>query len=223
MSGRHRDGSRSWRLPAAVGAVGSLGMAAAVWLTSGPLAESAPAADTLALSAVRPSSSTPPSPSSATPVAPSTSAPPASSSSSTPTSTTRTATSPPSTTKTSPAAKACSSALAGARPDAARAGNYLLTKFDVDDVGGRAGRSNASDHPSGLALDFMVDTGTGNDLAAYVLAHQEELGVKYVIWRQRYNDGDGWSTMEDRGGTTANHYDHVHVSFTAGADVSLNC
>ncbi len=35
----------------------------------------------------------------------------------------------------------------------------------------------------------------------------------YVIWRQRYNDGSGWDPMEDRGSITANHYDHVHVSF----------
>ncbi|MCV7097646.1 hypothetical protein H7H99_21600, partial [Mycobacterium kubicae] len=43
------------------------------------------------------------------------------------------------------------------------------------------------------------------------------LGVTYVIWQQRYNDGNGWSTMENRGSPTANHMDHVHVSFLAGA------
>ena len=37
----------------------------------------------------------------------------------------------------------------------------------------------------------------------------------YIIWRQRYYDirtGAGWRMMADRGGVTANHYDHVHVS-----------
>ncbi|MFD2473225.1 hypothetical protein [Amycolatopsis silviterrae] len=102
-------------------------------------------------------------------------------------------------------------------------GNHVKEKFGVDSVGGRAGRSGASDHPAGLALDFMVDTKTGNAVAAYVLEHQEDFGVKYVIWQQRYNDGGGWSAMEDRGGETANHYDHVHVSFERGAKVSVTC
>jgi hypothetical protein len=37
----------------------------------------------------------------------------------------------------------------------------------------------------------------------------------YIIWKQRYYDirsGGGWDMMSDRGGVTANHYDHVHVS-----------
>jgi len=78
---------------------------------------------------------------------------------------------------------------------------------------GRGSRGTAgSDHPKGLALDFLVPA-IGDQLADYVLAHRVELGVTYVIWRQRYNDGRGWVAMEDRGSITANHYDHVHVSF----------
>ena len=38
-----------------------------------------------------------------------------------------------------------------------------------------------------------------------------------MIWRQRINFGSGWQLMEDRGGVTANHYDHVHVSFGSSA------
>jgi hypothetical protein len=82
---------------------------------------------------------------------------------------------------------------------------------------GVAGRAGHSDHPGGLAVDFMVDTKTGNDLAECVLRNQDALGVKYVIWRQRINHGSGWKAMEDRGGETANHFDHVHVSFDSGA------
>lgn len=82
---------------------------------------------------------------------------------------------------------------------------------------GVAGRGGTSDHPGGLALDFMVDTATGNDLAQCVLRNQDVLGVKYVIWRQRINHGSGWKAMEDRGGATANHFDHVHVSFDRAA------
>ncbi len=83
---------------------------------------------------------------------------------------------------------------------------------------GVAGRAGMSDHPSGRAVDFMVDRATGDRLAACALNNRAALGVSYVIWRQRINFGSGWQPMEDRGGVTANHYDHVHVSFggTAG-------
>ena len=93
------------------------------------------------------------------------------------------------------------------------AGVELRCRFDVDTVYGVAGRSGASDHPSGLALDLMVDRDPGEDLAAYAVANMERLGINYVIYRQRINLGSGWKAMEDRGGVTANHMDHVHVSF----------
>ena len=81
---------------------------------------------------------------------------------------------------------------------------------------GVAGRAGTSDHPGGLAVDFMVNRSTGDRLAACTLDNMDALGVKYVIWRQRINFGDGWKPMEDRGGATANHFDHVHVSFDRG-------
>ncbi len=53
----------------------------------------------------------------------------------------------------------------------------------------------------------------GDAIAAYVQAHVAQFNVKYLIWRQRYwAPGEGWSAMADRGSTTANHYDHVHVT-----------
>lgn len=124
--------------------------------------------------------------------------------------------------KAKPAAQACSTELDGTQPPVAQVGNHVLEKFDVDSVGGQASRGGTSDHPSGLAIDFMVDAETGNALADYMLAHQDEFEITYVIWQQRYNDGSGWSMMEDRGSPTANHYDHVHVSFS-GAPVSVTC
>ena len=46
--------------------------------------------------------------------------------------------------------------------------------------------------------------------------HYAELGVSYVIYSQQIwsveRGGEGWRGMEDRGSTTANHYDHVHVT-----------
>ena len=54
----------------------------------------------------------------------------------------------------------------------------------------------------------------GNQVAAYAISHASSLGVKYVIYRQRIYDmrNPGWRSMEDRGGITANHFDHVHIS-----------
>ncbi|WP_245633631.1 hypothetical protein [Amycolatopsis jejuensis] len=206
-------------MPVATGAVAAAALVALVWVTSGsadvPPAPVA-AADQHAFAAPRASSSSPAATSAPPSTTETTSAPkPSATSSKTPKSTSR----KPET----PAAQACSSSLAGAQPAVARVGNHVREKFDVDSVGGRAGRSGTSDHPAGLALDFMVDPKTGDALAAYVLAHESDFGVKYVIWRQRYNDGGGWSAMEDRGGETANHYDHVHVSFVDGAKVSVTC
>jgi hypothetical protein len=79
-------------------------------------------------------------------------------------------------------------------------------------------------HPTAArALDILVsdafgktptdNNALGDRVAAFALAHQTESGIWYAIWRQRYNDGTGWDPMADRGGITANHYDHVHVSF----------
>jgi hypothetical protein len=108
-----------------------------------------------------------------------------------------------------------SSGFNGVRPHVARAGHLIGDLFGVSNIGGVAGRANASDHPRGLALDFMCNRVTGDLIADYVLSHMDELNVKYVIWRQRINHGSGWEGMEDRGGDTANHYDHVHVSFNS--------
>jgi hypothetical protein len=85
----------------------------------------------------------------------------------------------------------------------------------VSSFGGyRAGDSG--DHGSGRAVDIMVSGEPGSTIARYVQAHARELGVAYVIYQQKiWMAGDPisqWKAMEDRGSTTANHYDHVHVS-----------
>ncbi|WP_249350753.1 hypothetical protein [Microbispora sp. H10836] len=83
---------------------------------------------------------------------------------------------------------------------------------------------NSGEHPLGRACDFMMSSGgampspemkaLGDSLAAWAIKNGPKLGVMYVIWQQRiYNLGHpGWRTMSDRGGVTANHYDHVHIS-----------
>lgn len=114
----------------------------------------------------------------------------------------------------------------GVEPNVAVVGHHLQARFALGQilgVGSRAGNPT-SDHPRGLALDLFATRLVGDQLAAYVLDRRVEFGVTYVIWRQRINYGNGWEPMADRGGITANHYDHAHVSFDAGADVAeLTC
>ncbi|MEJ2864656.1 hypothetical protein [Actinomycetospora flava] len=93
-------------------------------------------------------------------------------------------------------------------------GNAMECVFPGHDVLGVGSRGNASDHPSGYALDFM--TTSGDAIADCVMDNASDLGVEYVIWNQRINTGSGWEKMEDRGGATANHEDHVHISFERG-------
>jgi hypothetical protein len=122
--------------------------------------------------------------------------------------------------KADPDSGACgldTSQLGAVKPHVRSAAKFLGCRFGEPTVLGVAGRAGNSDHPSGKALDFMVDKATGNSLAACALRNQEALGVAYVIWRQRINFGSGWKPMEDRGGATANHLDHVHVSFESAA------
>jgi hypothetical protein len=104
--------------------------------------------------------------------------------------------------------------LAGVRPWVSTAGTELRCIFDVHKVGGIGGRPNASDHPRGLAVDFMTAGGvSGDELADYALKYRDDLKIKYVIWKQRINFGRGWQGMPNRGSATANHFDHVHISF----------
>ena len=106
----------------------------------------------------------------------------------------------------------------GAVTKAARAAaEFLGCRFGEPTMFGVAGRAGASDHPSGRAVDFMVGRATGDALAACALDNMDAFGITYVIWRQRINYGSGWQAMEDRGGVTANHFDHVHVSFGSGS------
>ena len=109
------------------------------------------------------------------------------------------------------------------KPQAQAAANAV-----VSDVPGAAGltiggtRASAVDpkgHPSGLALDYMVnsDRALGDAIVAYQIANWDRLGVSYVIWQQQIltSPTGAWKAMADRGSPTANHRDHVHVNYTA--------
>ena len=72
------------------------------------------------------------------------------------------------------------------------------------------------EHAEGRALDVMVSGDRGWEVAEYLRANYADLGIEYLIFSQRIwsvdRGGEGWRSMEDRGSTTANHYDHVHVT-----------
>jgi len=73
------------------------------------------------------------------------------------------------------------------------------------------------EHSSGRAIDIMTsDSGTGDQIAAFLQAHASELNLYDIIWQQHIwtpvRSSEGWRSMSDRGSETANHYDHVHVS-----------
>ena len=91
----------------------------------------------------------------------------------------------------------------------------VVNMFGVTAYGIRPGDSG--DHGSGLAVDFMVPVGSdiGDAIANYAINNMGAHNISYIIWEQQIYGGwtGGWETMEDRGSVTANHYDHVHVSF----------
>jgi hypothetical protein len=116
--------------------------------------------------------------------------------------------------------------LGAVKPWVSEAAEFLGCQYGQPQVLGVGSRGNASDHPSGLAADFMTsDQATGDSIAACALENMDALGVSYVIWDQQINTGSGWKPMEDRGGPTANHEDHVHISFqeSTGSGNAVAC
>jgi uncharacterized protein YgiM (DUF1202 family) len=87
-----------------------------------------------------------------------------------------------------------------------------------------------TDHSTGRALDLMIPNyrsasgkAFGYKVAAWAKANAKPLGINYVIWNQHIwnvqRDSEGWRYMADRGGDSANHKNHVHITvFAAGFD-----
>ncbi len=115
---------------------------------------------------------------------------------------------------TSPCASG-SGAERGLQPDTIKVHRAVCAKFpSIVRYGGVAGRG---EHATGQALDIMVGAGNpiGYDIAAFLQEHRAELGIEYLIWHQhiwRPATSGAWRSMSDRGGATANHMDHVHVT-----------
>lgn len=108
----------------------------------------------------------------------------------------------------------------GLQPWVAQMRTVVKNKFGISNIGGtRPG--DPRDHGKGLALDVMVPVGSqlGDDVANWAISNMKDLNLHYVIWEQQiYGDyNKKWKWMEDRGNKTANHYDHVHLSFHTGS------
>lgn len=114
-------------------------------------------------------------------------------------------------------------ALGAVKDHVRAAAESIGPKFGITNILGVGLRPNESDHPLGLALDFMTkDKAKGDALAAYVKANAAAYGVKYVIWWGQIwsvaRNAEGWRVYEPPTGLktdTAMHKDHVHVSFNA--------
>ncbi|WP_214409641.1 coiled-coil domain-containing protein [Sphaerisporangium fuscum] len=103
--------------------------------------------------------------------------------------------------------------------------NIIMQNFPMPFSVGCLRPGDPGEHGKGRACDFMMSTGgrmpdaasqaRGDALAQWCIENGRQIGIMYIIWRQRYYDirtGAGWRQMSDRGGITQNHYDHVHVS-----------
>ena len=110
--------------------------------------------------------------------------------------------------------------------NAKRAVGHVLDTYPlIRTIGGyRASSSYSSDHPNGRAIDVMVSNWSqqssidyGWTIARDFQANAAKYEITYIIWRQQIWNASyperGWRWMEDRGSATANHYDHVHISF----------
>ncbi len=85
----------------------------------------------------------------------------------------------------------------------------------VTSYGGyRAGDSG--EHGQGRALDVMISGSSGWAIANWARANASAYGITEVIYSQQIwttqRASEGWRSMSDRGSTTANHYDHVHLT-----------
>lgn len=115
----------------------------------------------------------------------------------------------------------------GLRPTALRGLRCTAQAWPrLEQFGGVGGRPIASDHPFGLAVDYMVprwssDAGRayGWQVARWVAANADRLDVTYIIWdAQIWRARTGrWSRYSYPSGPTTNptllHLDHVHVSY----------
>lgn len=111
-------------------------------------------------------------------------------------------------------------------PWATKVGEYLHKHWGNNQKGvgtiGCQREDHDSDHNSGNALDYMTkphdEQALGNEVATFLMKNAKALSIKYLIWEQKIwnpsKDPYGkWRDMKSRGTITADHFDHIHISF----------
>ena len=108
------------------------------------------------------------------------------------------------------------------QPQAEAFRQEIAAKFGITNIGGYR-EGDPEDHGKGLAVDVMVPTNSelGDQVAQYAIDNMDRAGISYIIWKQQfympvnniYGPANTWNQMPDRGDDTANHNDHVHISF----------
>jgi len=74
--------------------------------------------------------------------------------------------------------------------------NYISINYPAVRVIGGVRSDPLPDHPSGHAIDIMVDNNTalGNKILADLKAQRKNFGIRYMLWQ------------------VPKHYDHIHVT-----------
>lgn len=102
-------------------------------------------------------------------------------------------------------------------PHVSNAAYEVGGKFGIKSIGGWRAFDPFPDHPSGRALDFMINDipngmGVGESLANYLAQNAAEWRVDYLIWNRRT-----WNSRTKTWGpytaTSNPHTDHVHATF----------
>lgn len=102
--------------------------------------------------------------------------------------------------------------------------NYLFAQFP-----GVATSYEAHNHAGGgISADLWTDAAqmreqadnrsvaAMHDLANYIAANFDRLGIRYVVWAERLNDGNGWTSFGDTfapGDHNNRHNSHIHITF----------
>lgn len=111
-----------------------------------------------------------------------------------------------------------SSVERGLQTNTIRAHRHICANWPQIKSYGGVRADSLPEHPSGRALDVMTSNeDLGWEIAKHMQANASEFGITQIIWQQKIwttqRSGEGWRSMSDRGGSTANHMDHVHLSF----------
>lgn len=115
---------------------------------------------------------------------------------------------------------------AGCDPWTTKVAQYLHTHWGANENGagtiGCQRDENDSDHNSGNALDYMIvphtETAYAKEVATFLMMNAKALSIKYLIfeqhiWNPERDNYGKWREMKSRGSLTADHYDHIHISF----------